>query len=525
MALWRALGELCRDRWRRATNQRTPPVDEAPANDPWPRRLEPDITGVDVAIARTDPGYVTGKPVEEIRELYVDAISSAQHSLYLENQYFSSSVVGAALAARLREPEAPEVVVVSRLTEEDWLEEQTMGVLRSRLHKRMQEADVHGRYRLLYPYVPNLERPNLLNVHSKVLIMDDDLCSVGSANFNNRSMGFDTECNVAIEARGEERTRRMIARLRDRLLAEHLGTQTDTVASEMARKSGSLIKAINTLKRPGRTLEPINPDVPEEIDSRIPASAMIDPERPVNPEKLVEEFVPPEAGRPLAERVVQFATVLLVLGAAAAVWRWTPLHDWIDLGSFVKSARAMANSPVTVLSVLAVYLAGGLVAFPVTILIAFTGVIFGPILGVIYALVGSLFNAAVTYGIGRALRRDTVRRLAGSHLNAITLRLTGKGILTIVALRLLPIAPFSVVNAVAGASRVNLRDFLLGTAIGMTPGIILIVVFVDQVGAAVTRPGPSTYGLLGLIAAIIVGSAIFIWRRFHEIPAPADARS
>ncbi len=51
----RALGELCRDRWERATRQRTPPVNEGPGNDPWPRGLAPGITGIDVAIARTDP--------------------------------------------------------------------------------------------------------------------------------------------------------------------------------------------------------------------------------------------------------------------------------------------------------------------------------------------------------------------------------------------------------------------------------------------------------------------------------------
>ena len=283
-AVARALGELCRDRWQRAANRRPPAADAAPTSDPWPRGLAADITDIDVAIARTDPGWVSGQPVEEIRRLYVDAIYSARRLMYLENQYFSSSVVGAALAARLHAADAPEVLVVSRLTEEGWLEEQTMGVLRARLHKRLQEADVHDHYRLLYPHVPNLERPNLLNVHSKVLVMDDELCSIGSANFNNRSMGFDTECNIAFEARGEERTRRAIAGLRSRLLAEHLGTQPEEVASEMAHQSGSLIRTIDALRRPGRTLKPINPAVSAEIDRFVPASALIDPERPVDPE-------------------------------------------------------------------------------------------------------------------------------------------------------------------------------------------------------------------------------------------------
>ena len=98
----------------------------------------------------------------------------------------------------------------------------------------------------------------------KVLTMDDELCSVGSANFNNRSIGFDPEWNIAIDARGEERTRRVIAGLRNGLLAEHLRTQPEAVASEMARQNGSLIKTIDALKHPGGTLEPIDLEWPVE---------------------------------------------------------------------------------------------------------------------------------------------------------------------------------------------------------------------------------------------------------------------
>src|SRR6185503_5829245 len=181
--------------------------------------------------------------------------------------------------------------------------------------------------RLYYPNVPGLEAPNLLNVHSKVLICDDDLCSVGSANFSNRSMGFDTECNIAIEARGEERIRRAIAHLRHRLLAEHLGTDARTVADETARQHGSLIRTIEALQRPGRTLEPLEPKVPPEIDALVPASAMVDPERPVDAEELVKEFVPPDERKPVVGRMWRVASALAALALFAAAWRWTPLRD------------------------------------------------------------------------------------------------------------------------------------------------------------------------------------------------------
>jgi phospholipase D1/2 len=513
----RALGELCRDRWRRATSKRPLPVDRVPHNTPWPRELDPDITDIDVAIARTDPGYVTGHAVEEIRHLYVDAIAAAKGSMYFESQYFSSSVVGGALAARLRTPDAPDIVVVSRRTEEGWLEERTMGVLRARLHKYLQAADAGGHYRLYYPHVPGLEKPNLLNVHSKVLIVDDDLASVGSANFSNRSMGFDTECNIAIEARGEKRVRSAIAHLRNRLLAEHLGTRPDKVATETARQSGSLIRTIEALKRPGRTLEPINPEVTPELDALVPASAVVDPERPVDPEELVKDFVPAEARKPAASRVARVVIALIGFAAVAAAWRWTPLRDLISLQSLIAVAHTLNESPAAPFAVLAAYVVAGLLVIPVTALIVATGVVFGPLLGGIYALSGALLSAAVTFTIGHRVGRHAVRQLAGPRLNRITHRLAKKGVMAIAVIRMLPIAPFSVVNAVMGASHIRLKDFLLGTAIGMAPGIAITVIFVDRVAAAVTDPGLGTYAALAGVAAILVGFAIYVRRRFADI--------
>ena len=516
----RALGELCRNRWL-AFNKKTIPVSRA-ERDPWPQGVEPAVTDLDVAISRTDPGWVTGQPVEEIRHLYVDAIASAKRTLYLENQYFSSSVVGTALEARLSEPDSPEVVVVSRLTEEGWLEERTMGVLRARLHERLRAADARDRYRLFYPSIPGLEGPSLLNVHSKVLVVDDELCSVGSANFNNRSMGFDTECNIAIEARGEERIRRAIAGLRNRLLAEHLGTRPEAVAAEADRQEGSLIRAIDSLTRPGRALAPINPTANADLDALVPASALVDPERPADPDLLVNAFVPPDARRPMALRVARFAAELLALAALALVWRSTPLREWVS----VESIQGIADSPLSPVIVAAAYVAAGLLGIPMTLLIVATCFLFAPLPGAAYALGGALASAAATYGVGRLLGRNAVRRIAGSRLNAVTRRLTGKsGPWAVAVLRLLPVAGFSTVCIVAGASRMRLRDVLAGTALGLAPWIGLTLTFVNRVRAVAAEPGPGTYALLAVDAAFIVLAVLFVWRRFGRVSTYCERRA
>ena len=412
------------------------------------------------------------------------------------------------------------------MTEEGWLEENTMGLLRAHLHRKLQHADRHDRYRLLYPHVPGLQKPNLLNVHSKVLVMDDDLCSVGSANFNNRSMGFDTECNIAIEARGEVRIQRVIASLRNRLLAEHLGTALEKVTDEIARRDGSVLETIEALRHPGRTLEPIDPVLTGDVDRLLPASALVDPERPVDLDELVAGFVPIEGRESMANRVARLTGGLILLGVMAAAWRWTPLHDWLALDTLLHTAHNSAASPLAALAMLAAFAAGGLLAAPLTLLIVVTGLVFDWLPAALYAACGAVLHASVSYTAGRLLGRDAVRRLAGSRLNAITRRLAGHGMLNVAAMRLVPIASYSKTSLVSGASHVKWRDFVLGTALGILPVIGLVLLFMNRVAAAVTDPGWVTYAALAAVVAFNGALGLHVWRRFGgDRPASIDRRS
>jgi phosphatidylserine/phosphatidylglycerophosphate/cardiolipin synthase-like enzyme/uncharacterized membrane protein YdjX (TVP38/TMEM64 family) len=522
-----ALGDLCRDRWERATGRQPRYMDDASIGDPWPTTVRPELFDVNVAIARTDPGYVNGTPVQEIRHLYADAIAVARRTLYLENQYFSSSLLGAALDRRLREANGPEVVVVSRLTEEGWLEARTMGVLRALLHRRLLRADLHNRYRLFYPHIPRLQPPNLLNVHSKVLIADDDLLSVGSANFNNRSMGFDTECNIVLESQGEPRIRQTIAGLRHRLLAEHLGTTPRAVAQEMERHRGSLLQAIEALRGGERTLKPIDPAVPDDAESLLPASALIDPERPVPTEQLVAEFVPPEAHRSVADRVTRYVLTLFLIAGIAAAWRWTPLREWmgdwaaIDIQPVIDAIRDFVSWQWAAGATIGLYVLGNLIGLPATVLTVLAALLFGPLFGGVFAFGGALTSAGIMYALGKRLGRHAVRRLAGYKLNRITRRLARRGIWAMTLLRLLPVASFPKTNLVAGASYIRWRDFWLGTVLGLAPRIALTAVFVDRMQAAIATPRFDTLAGLALITAVLIAGAVLVWRLFGREAVPA----
>ena len=127
------------------------------------------------------------------------SIASARRFIYIENQYLTSAAIGAALARRLAEPAGPEVVVVLPREEHGWLEQSSMGVMRARVLRHLLGADRHGRLRLFFPTIPALEQ-GCMNVHGKVMIVDDRCARVGSANLTNRSMGVDTECDLVLDA-------------------------------------------------------------------------------------------------------------------------------------------------------------------------------------------------------------------------------------------------------------------------------------------------------------------------------------
>ena len=520
----RALGDLVRDRWQRATGRSLArPV--GPQRDVWPAELKPDVENVSVAIARTDPAFDGRAEVREVELLYRDAIRAARRHVYLENQFFTANIICEALTERLQQADGPDIVLVLALRTDGWLSQQTMDVIRGRMIHRLRQADRYGRLRVYYPEIPGLGE-QCLNVHSKVMVVDDEFARIGSANLNNRSMGIDTECDLAFESGGEPQVRSGIAALRNRLLAEHLGTTSDSVAQALDR-SGSLIAAIESLRRGGRTLNELAAPPPEEITSWVPNPEFLDPERPIDPDKLTERFVPPEEHAPTHRRLVFGLSLLLFVLAMAAAWRWTPLHDWLDvdtLSAHMSWFRSQAGAPLVAL---AAYVIGGLLVVPVTLLVVATAIAFGPLQGSLYALVGSLTSAVVVYSIGSVLGRDTVRRLAGKRLNRLSRRLAEHGIAAVAVLRMLPVAPFTVVNLVAGASHIRFRDFFIGTILGMAPGIAVIALFVDRLDATVQNPGLTTGLILATIVLFFVigtyGLRRWVLRRGKSDPATSGA--
>jgi phosphatidylserine/phosphatidylglycerophosphate/cardiolipin synthase-like enzyme len=266
----RSLGELFRERWRLATNEVMAPSPDA-GGDPWPDHVPPHLLAQDIAIARTAPGWKKRPLIDEIRRLTLASIAEAKDTIYLENQYFTSPLITEALAARLGEPEGPEVVLISTGVAPSWFDQLTMDRARGAMIWRLRAADVFGRFRAFYPATA---AGKTIIVHSKTSVFDDRLARVGSANLNNRSGGFDTEVELAIEA-DDLRARLNIEAFRDRLVGHFMGYTGDAVAKARA-DFGGLVGAIDALNREGR-LAPIEPPEMGRVAEFIAAYHLGDP--------------------------------------------------------------------------------------------------------------------------------------------------------------------------------------------------------------------------------------------------------
>lgn len=285
-----ALGEVVRRRWRHSGGGSIKRVRQRRAV--WPEGLNVTMRDVDVAVARTEPSYNGREEVREIEALYLAVIRRAKRTLYLESQYFASSVIRDAIAERLREPDGPEIVVINPLSAASWLEEQAMDRARAHAVNILKEADQHGRFRIYYP-VNAIGTP--IYVHAKVVVMDERLLRIGSSNLNNRSMGFDTECDIALEAvpgsPNQKELSATILRFRNDLLAEHLGVDSQEVERALV-EHGSLVLAIDALRRSeGRTLLELETRPIGEAELAVLQTHMMDPERPGQGERRLAHLL------------------------------------------------------------------------------------------------------------------------------------------------------------------------------------------------------------------------------------------
>jgi phospholipase D1/2 len=203
----------------------------------------------------------------------------------------------------------------------------------------------------------------------------------------------------------------------------------------------------------------------------------------------------------------KIAVAVIVLAALAAAWRYTPLSEYVTAERVIAWAQAVGNLWWAPLVVMLAYTPACFVMFPRPLITLFAVIAFGPVLGFVYSLTGILAAALATYFAGRAMRPEAVRNIVGDKLNEMTEVLRRRGLLACFAMRIVPVAPFVVEGIAAGAVRIKVWHFSLGTVLGMLPGTLTTTIFGDQIQTALEDPSRINYWL---IAGVVVFFAVLI---------------
>jgi uncharacterized membrane protein YdjX (TVP38/TMEM64 family) len=244
---------------------------------------------------------------------------------------------------------------------------------------------------------------------------------------------------------------------------------------------------------------------------------LIDPDRVIEPEHLLEDWVPENQSNQRWHNFLGVGAILLLCLGLAAVWRYTPLGDFLRTGDILNTLDGIRHNNLAFFYLIAGYVVCGLVMIPLTALISVTLLVFGPLAGSGYAMAGACASAIVSYFLGSYLGRNFVRKLAGKSINTLSKKLGKHGLISTIVIRMTPIAPYTVVNLAAGASHIRFVDFLLGTVIGLLPGIIALAGILNRGTAVITSPNLISILSLAIIVLVIVGGAFIIRRWLREL--------
>ncbi|WP_374367962.1 VTT domain-containing protein [Dongia sp.] len=502
------LADLVRKRWQAATCEQ-PEAARGPAA-PWPADVATDLAHVKVGIARTEPAETADDPgIREAERLFLDMIGAAEKTLYIESQYLTYLPVAEAIAGRLRADPDFEAVLICPLSYHGQFERQAMLAGRAQFVDILEQAGARDRCIVAAPRAIDGREPIDISIHSKVMIVDDRYLRIGSANLCNRSMGTDTECDVVMISEDADNAA-AIARIRNNLLAEHCGV-TQEAFTIAQKKHGSIVAAMRALTRDsGKLMEIDRQD--DEKQSTLPIMlAVADPAQPL------PALLPPvrkhmqTASTWLAQHstLVFCATLLIGLTCLSAAWAWSPLVE--DQGiAEIETWIATRGNAWNLMAVVTVFVLAGFIAFPIVVLIVATTAIYGIWPGLGYAALGAMSSALATYCIGRWVGHPLLRRFLGPRLNRVSEKLTERGILAVTIIRLLPVAPYTLVNLVSGALRVSPIDYTIGTFLGLLPGFAIMGLVGQQVIDVIRDPSPGGIGLLALLLMLSVGLSLLL---------------
>ena len=211
---------------------------------------------------------------------------------------------------------------------------------------------------------------------------------------------------------------------------------------------------------------------------------------------------------------LMIAGIVAAIAGIAVLWAFTPMRHWLDIDRLSAVVDRFADSPLAPLIVVLMFVIGGLLVIPVNALTAVTILVFGPVAGAIYSLIGCTASAVVLYEIARRIPMQRLRNRTGARMQRFHHHLVRHAVWAVALVRLVPVAPYSIVCLLLGTTAIRRAPYIAGTGLGMLPGIVVNAFFIDRVIAAIRHPSMTTVALLALAVLAIAALALLVRKHF-----------
>jgi phospholipase D1/2 len=202
----------------------------------------------------------------------------------------------------------------------------------------------------------------------------------------------------------------------------------------------------------------------------------------------------------------KIAIAVAAIGALAALWRFTPLAQYLTPQQLGSWARLLRESTWAPFALVLAFIPAAFVMFPLPVLILIGVLAFGPLAGLSYGMTGAAAAIVATYCAGRMMRYETLRSLLGHKLDGARDLFHGHTIVAAFAVSTVPVPPFGVQGIMAGAMRVSFWQYAIGTLLAMLPGAVLAAFFGREIARGLQDPGTLSWPLLALT---VVAFALF----------------
>ncbi len=196
--------------------------------------------------------------------------------------------------------------------------------------------------------------------------------------------------------------------------------------------------------------------------------------------------------------------IICMFVVVAAILFLARSHLHVSQDGVMQALVGVSDSPWALPLTIALFTAAAFIGAPQWILIGATVLAFGPQLGGIYAWIATLVSASFDYYLARIIGAARIEAVSGGFLTRITDLVRRNGVLTSFAVRLVPTGPFVLVNMAMGVSGLRFMPFALGTAIGIIPKILVVVLLGQGAMTAVQGERFMAFALLGAVVMIVV---------------------